>query len=54
MARLLRASDIYLTERCVLTSRPGSRIELHPFRSYVDRLDAYMRSHPGVGSAAMF
>jgi len=32
----------------------GSRIELHPFRSYVDRLVEYMRSHPGAGSAAMF
>jgi len=32
----------------------GGRIELHPFRSYVDRLDAYMRSHPEVGSETMF
>jgi hypothetical protein len=44
---------IYLTEHR-RADLAGSGIEPLPFRSYVDRLVAYMRSHPEVGSTAMF
>jgi nucleoside-diphosphate-sugar epimerase len=44
---------IYLTEHC-RADLAGSGIEVPAFRSYVDRLVEYMRSHPEVGSAAMF
>jgi thioester reductase-like protein len=43
----------YLTDHC-RADLAGSGIEAPPFRSYVDRLVGYMRSHPEVGSAAMF
>lgn len=42
-----------LTDHC-RTDLAGSGIEVPPFRSYVDTLVAYMRSHPEVGSEAMF
>jgi hypothetical protein len=44
---------IYLTEHC-RADLAGSGIEPPPFRSYIDRPDAYMRSHAEVGSATMF
>ena len=44
---------MYLTEQR-RADLAGSGIEPLPFRSYVGRLVAYMRSHPGVGSTAMF
>ncbi|OBI00039.1 SDR family oxidoreductase [Mycobacterium sp. E2733] len=43
----------YLTDHC-RADLAGSGIEPPAFRSYVDRLVAYMRSHPDTGSAAMF
>ncbi|MFZ2175196.1 MAG: SDR family oxidoreductase [Rhodococcus sp. (in: high G+C Gram-positive bacteria)] len=43
----------YLTDH-LRADLAGSGIEPPPFRSYVDRLVEYMRSHPEVGSAAMF
>ena len=43
----------YLTDHC-RADLAGSGIEAPPFRSYVDRLVDYMRSHPEVSSAAMF
>ncbi len=43
----------YLTDHC-RADLAGSGIEAPSFRSYVDRLADYMRSHPEVGSAAMF
>ncbi|MGZ4513727.1 MAG: SDR family oxidoreductase [Mycobacterium sp.] len=43
----------YMTDHC-RADLAGSGIEAPPFRSYVDRLVEYMRSHPEVGSAAMF
>jgi nucleoside-diphosphate-sugar epimerase len=43
----------YLTDHC-RADLAGSGIEPPPFRRYVDRLVDYMRSHPEVGSAAMF
>lgn len=42
----------YLTDRC-RADLASSGIEPPPFRSYVDRLVQFMRSHPEVGSAAM-
>jgi thioester reductase-like protein len=44
---------IYLTEHC-RADLADSGIEAPPFGSYVDRLVEYMRSHPEVGSEAMF
>ena len=43
----------YLTDHC-RADLAGSGIEAPPFRSYADRLVEYMRSHPEVGSVAMF
>jgi nucleoside-diphosphate-sugar epimerase len=43
----------YLTDHC-RADLAGSGIEPPPFRSYVDRLVEFMRSHTEVGSAAMF
>ncbi|MFY9921924.1 MAG: acyl-CoA reductase, partial [Mycobacterium sp.] len=43
----------YLTDHC-RADLAGSGIEPPPFRSYVDRLVEFMRSHPDLGSAAMF
>ncbi len=43
----------YLTDHC-RADLAGSGIEAPPFRSYVDRLVGYVRSHPEVSSAAMF
>ncbi|KLO41940.1 SDR family oxidoreductase [Mycobacterium nebraskense] len=43
----------YLTDHC-RADLAGSGIEAPAFRSYVDRLVDYMRSHPDVSSAAMF
>ncbi|OSC26373.1 acyl-CoA reductase [Mycobacterium vulneris] len=43
----------YLTDHC-RADLAGSGIEPPAFRSYVDRLVDYMRSHPDIGSAAMF
>ncbi|HTY29981.1 SDR family oxidoreductase [Mycobacterium sp.] len=43
----------YATDHC-RADLAGSGIAAPPFRSYVDRLVEYMRSHPEVGSAAMF
>jgi len=43
----------YLTDHC-RADLAGSGIEAPSFRSYVDRLVEYMRSHPQVSSAAMF
>lgn len=43
----------YLTDHC-RADLAGSGIEAPAFRSYVDRLVKYMRSHPEVSSAAMF
>ncbi|MCV7088522.1 SDR family oxidoreductase [Mycobacterium interjectum] len=43
----------YLTDHC-RADLAGSGIEAPPFGSYVDRLVEFMRSHPDVGSAAMF
>jgi thioester reductase-like protein len=43
----------YLTDHC-RADLAGSGIEAPPFRSYVDRLVGYLRSHREIGSAAMF
>ena len=43
----------YLTDHC-RADLAGSGIEPPTFPSYVDRLVDFMRSHPDVGSAAMF
>lgn len=43
----------YMTDHC-RADLAGSGIEAPAFRSYVDRLVDYMRSHPNVSSAAMF
>ncbi len=43
----------YLTDHC-RADLAGSGIEPPPFRSYVDRLVEFMRSHPELGAAAMF
>lgn len=43
----------YLTDHC-RADLAGSGIAAPAFGSYVDRLVDYMRSHPEVGSAAMF
>ncbi|UXA06985.1 SDR family oxidoreductase [Mycobacterium sp. SMC-2] len=43
----------YLTDHC-RADLAGSGIEAPAFRSYVDRLVDYMRSHPDISSAAMF
>ncbi len=43
----------YLTDHC-RADLAGSGIEPPPFLSYVDRLVEFMRSHPKLGSAAMF
>ncbi len=43
----------YLTDHC-RADLAGSGIEAPAFRSYVDRLVGYMRSHPDLSSAAMF
>lgn len=43
----------YLTDHC-RADLAGSGIEAPSFRSYVDRLVEYLRSHREVGSAAMF
>ncbi|MCV7130767.1 SDR family oxidoreductase [Mycolicibacterium austroafricanum] len=43
----------YLTEH-IREDLAGSGIEAPPFPSYVDRLVAFMRAHPDLGSAAMY
>jgi nucleoside-diphosphate-sugar epimerase len=43
----------YSTDHC-RADLAGSGIEAPAFRSYVDRLVDYMRTHPDIGSAAMF
>lgn len=44
---------VYATDHCC-ADLAGSGIEAPAFAGYVDQLVAYMRSHPEVGSAAMF
>lgn len=44
---------VYATDHCC-ADLAGSGIEAPAFADYADQLVAYMRSHPEVGSAAMF